>query len=77
MRVALVVVVALIVAACAVQQSSSERGFLLGNGARGAQAALDAEVILQGMNQARDIAQRVARDVNQTNPGTPLPPVTR
>ena len=55
MRLALVLVVALIVAACALQQSSAERNFVRGESARGAQAALDAEAIMRGMAQAREL----------------------
>ena len=77
MRLALALVVAVIVAACAVEQSSSLGGFVRGDSARAAQVAYDVEVILQGVNQARDSAQRVARDIHLTDPGTAQPPVTR
>ncbi len=77
MRLALALVVAVIVAACAVVQSSSQRAFLGDDGARSAQAALDAEAILQGMEQARNASERVARDNRQYAPGTALPSVTR
>jgi hypothetical protein len=77
MRLALVLVVALIVAACALQQSSAERNFVRSESARGAQAALDAEAIMRGMAQARDSSQWVARDLRQTNPGATPPSVTR
>ncbi|HVC63673.1 MAG TPA: hypothetical protein VND19_25315 [Acetobacteraceae bacterium] len=75
MRLTLALIVAFIVAACALEQSRSGGGFLQGDGARSTQAALDAEVILQGMTQARDSRQRVARDVHQDNPGAAPPPV--
>jgi hypothetical protein len=77
MRLTLALVVAIIVAACAVQQASSERDFVRGDGARSARAALDAAAIMQGMAQARDATQRVARDVHQTDPGVASPAVTR
>ncbi len=77
MRLVIALVVAFIVAACAIQQSGSRLGYVLGDGARSAQAALDAEAILQGMVQARDTNQRLARDNQQHAPGTPLPAVTR
>lgn len=77
MRLALAVVVAIIVAACAVEQSSSERGLLRGDGGRSARAALDAEAILQGMAQARNASERVAHDIHQTAPGAASPAVTR
>jgi hypothetical protein len=77
MRLAVAVVFAIIVAACAVQQSVSERDFVHGDGARSAQAALDADAIMQGMAQARDSSQRLARDLRQTNPGAAAPAVTR
>ena len=77
MRLALALVVAFIVAACAIQQSSSELGFLRSDGARSAQAALDAEAILQGMAHARDTNERVARDNRQYAPATTPPALTR
>jgi hypothetical protein len=77
MRLLLALVVVVIVAACAVEQSSPVGGFVRGDNARAAQVAYDAEVILQGMNQARDSAQRVARDIHRSDPGTAQPPVTR
>jgi hypothetical protein len=77
MRQASALVVAFAVAACAVQQSSSERSFVRGENARSAQAALDAEAILRGVAQARDASQRVARDLRQNEPGTTPSAVTR
>jgi hypothetical protein len=77
MRLALAIVVAIIVAACAVQQSSSERSFVSSDGARMALAALDAEAILQGMDQARDANRRVARDLQENGSGATSPAVTR
>jgi hypothetical protein len=77
MRLALAVVVAILVAACAIGQSSSERSFVGSDGLRMAQAALDAEAILQGMDQARDATQRVARDLHDNGPGATSPAVTR
>ena len=77
MRLALALVVAFIVAACAVQQASSDREFLRGDGARSAQATLDAVAIMQGMAQARDASQRVARDLPPDAPGAASPAVTR
>jgi hypothetical protein len=69
--------VAFIVAACAIGQSGAEHGFVRGDGARAAQAALDAQAILQGMAQARDASQRVARDIHQNEPGAAPAAVTR
>jgi len=77
MRLALALVIAVIVAACAIEQSSSKGGFVRDDGARAAQAALDAEAILRGVTQARDSSERVARDIQQNNPGAALPTVTR
>jgi uncharacterized cupredoxin-like copper-binding protein len=77
MRLALALVVAFIVAACAVEQSSSGGGFVLGDSARAAQVAYDAEVILQGVDQARDSTRRVARDIHPADPGAAQPSVTR
>ncbi len=77
MRLALALVVAVIVAACAVQQSISERGFVRSDGARWAQASLDAEAILQGMAQARNASERVARDSHQNDPDAAPPAITR
>ncbi len=77
MRLALALVVAVIVAACAIEQSGADHGFVLGDGARSARAALDAQAILQGMAQARDASQRVARDNRQDAPGTTPPALTR
>jgi len=69
MRFALALAVAVIVAACALQQSSSEHAFLGGH-SRAAQAALDADAIMRGMAQARQSSERVAR-------GSAAPTVTR
>jgi hypothetical protein len=77
MRLAFALAVAFIAAACAVQQSSSERSFVGNDGARGAQAVLDAEAIMQGMAQARDATQRVARDVHQNELDAAPSAVTR
>jgi hypothetical protein len=77
MRLAVALVVASIVAACAVQQSISERDFGRGDAARSARAAVDADAILQGMAQARDFSQRVARELHPNDPGATAPAVTR
>jgi hypothetical protein len=77
MRLTLALVVAFVVAACAVGQSASERDFVRGDGARSAQASLDAAAIMQGMAQARDASQRVARDVPQGSPVAAPAAVTR
>ena len=77
MRLVLALAIASIVAACALQQSAAERDFVRGDGARMAQAALDAEAIMRGMAQARDASQRLARDVHQTEPDVSSPAVTR
>jgi hypothetical protein len=76
MRLAIAVVVASIVAACAVQQTLSERSFVRDDGARSAQAVLDADAILQGMAQARDSSQRLARELHPNDPSA-APAVTR
>ena len=57
--------------------SDSDREFLRGDGARSAQATLDAVAIMQGMAQARDASQRVARDLHPDDPGAASPAVTR
>jgi hypothetical protein len=77
MRLASALVVAFIVAACSVQQSSSERSFVRGENARSAQAALDAEAILRGMAQARNASEWVARDIHQNEPGAAPSAITR
>jgi hypothetical protein len=77
MRLAFALVVAFAVAACAVQQSSSERSFVRGENARAAQAALDAEAIMRGVAQAREASQWVAGDQRQNEPGTTPSAVTR
>jgi hypothetical protein len=78
MRLALAFVVVCIVAACAIQQSSSGLGFVRSDGARSAQAALDAEAILQGMARARNASERLAaRDVHPNDRGTAPPAVAR
>jgi hypothetical protein len=77
MRLVLALVVAFIVAACAIQQSSSKLGYVLSDGARSAQATLDAEAILQGMTQARNANERLARDNREYAPSTTAPAITR
>jgi hypothetical protein len=77
MRLTLALVVAVIVAACAIEQSGAEHNFVYGDGAREAQAELDARAIQRGMEQARDDSQRVARDTRQTAPGTAPAALTR
>ncbi len=77
MRLILAVVVTSIVAACASAQSGSQRVFVRSDGAREAQAALDADAIMQGMAQAREASQQVARDLLQIQPGAVPAPVTR
>jgi hypothetical protein len=63
MRYILAVAVAIVVAACTLGPSASERAFLDG-GSRGAQARQDADAILQGMQRAQQSEERVARDSN-------------
>jgi hypothetical protein len=63
MRYILAVAVAIVVAACTLGQSASERAFLNG-GSRAAQARQDADAILQGMQRAQLSEERVARDSN-------------
>jgi hypothetical protein len=77
MRLAVAIAVGVLLAACASQQHSSQQVYLGGNGARSAEAALDAEVIMHGMAQARSSNETVARDLRQGAPGTVLTPVTR
>lgn len=77
MRLVVALVVAIVVAACAIQQSSSELSLVGGDGTRSAQAALDAEAILHGMAQARNANERVAGDSRQFAPGTTEPALTR
>jgi hypothetical protein len=61
MRLTVSLIVVVILAACALQQTGGERSLIFGGSARDAQAALDAEVIMQGMAQARSASQRLAR----------------
>ncbi len=63
MRYILAISVAIVVAACTLGQSPSERAFLNG-GSRDAQARQDADAILQGMQRAHLSEDRVARDSN-------------
>jgi hypothetical protein len=63
MRFVLAIAVAIVVAACALEQSGSNRAFLDG-GSRSAQAARDADSILEGMQHAQLDSERVARDTN-------------
>jgi hypothetical protein len=77
MRLVVALGVAIVVAACAIQQSGSGVSLLGGEGARSAQAALDAEAILQGMAQARSANERVAGDNRQFAPGSAAPALTR
>ncbi|HUB46297.1 MAG TPA: hypothetical protein VMB73_15030 [Acetobacteraceae bacterium] len=79
MRLILALVVACFVAACGLDgQSSAERAFVNGNSpARSTQAVLDAEAIMQGMEEARTADQRVARDTNRGTPETAPSAITR
>jgi len=77
MRLAVALVVAIVVAACAIQQSGSGLSLMRGEGARSAQAALDAEAIMQGMARAREANERVAGDNRQFAPGSTAPALTR
>ena len=81
MRLILAVIVACLVAACGLDgQSSAERAFInsgSGQSMRAVQAVLDAQAIMDGMQQARDSDERVARDVNHPVPETASPSVTR
>lgn len=61
MRYILGIFVAIIVAACTVGQSASERAFL-NTDSRAAQARQDADAILQGMQRAQRYEERVERD---------------
>ena len=76
MRFAFALAVAIIVAACALQQTSSEHAFLDG-GTRATQATLDADAILRGMAQARQSRERVARDAGPNGGGPTPSAVTR
>ena len=78
MRLALAIVVACLLAACGLGgPSGGDRAFLGGSALRSAQAALDAQAILQGMDQARSQNQRVARVNDRAVPETAAPSVTR
>ena len=62
MRFTVAFIVAVILAACALQQSTSERAFVARDSrSRAAQVVLDAAAIMQGMAQARQSDERVAR----------------
>ena len=63
MRYFLAIAVAIVVAACALGQSASERAFLNG-GSRAVLARQDADTIMQGMQRAQPTNERVARDSN-------------
>lgn len=63
MRFAFAIAVAIVLAACALEQSSSEHA-LLGGGWRAVQAEKDAAAIMQGMARAQWTSERVARDTN-------------
>jgi hypothetical protein len=77
MRLVIPLVVAIVVAACALQQSGSGLSLVRGEGARSAQVALDAEAILQGMAQARSANERLAGDNRRFAPGAAEPALTR
>jgi hypothetical protein len=78
MRIVLVLAVVCLLSACASGESSGERAFIEGGaGARAAQADLDAQVILRGMEQARSTDERVARVLTPGNTGAAPAPVTR
>ena len=70
MRFVVALAVAVIVAACALQQSSSEHAFVDGR-SREIQAALDADAIMRGMAQAQQSSERVARDSGRNGASTP------
>lgn len=57
----------LLLAACSSMPSVSEQGFLGESSWRHQQAAQDAEIIMQGMNQARMNAQRSMAKQSQPN----------
>lgn len=61
MRYIIAAVVAIVVAACTLGPTASERAFLNG-GSRDAQARQDADAIMQGMQRAQMSEERVARD---------------
>jgi hypothetical protein len=63
MRFVLAIALAIVVAACALEQGSSDRAVLNG-GLRSAQAARDADAIMQGVQRAQLDGERVARDTN-------------
>lgn len=67
----LVVTLSLIVllAGCATLQTGSEQGFIDQAGWRREQALRDANIILQGMNQARAEEDEMARRVNPQEGG--------
>ena len=79
MRFILAIVVVCFVASCGLNgQSSAERTFVNSrNTTRSLQAVLDAQAIMQGMDQARMSDQRVARDSNPTIPEAAPSAVTR
>ena len=77
MRLAPVLVLACLLSACGAEQSSIERVFIDGaDSARAARADLDAQAILQGMEQARRAEDTVARAIDHASPEAPSP-VTR
>lgn len=61
MRYIIAAVVAIVVAACTLGPTASERAFLNG-GSRESQARQDADAIMQGMQRAQMSEERVARD---------------
>ena len=76
MRFAFALAVAIIVAACALRQTSSEHAFVEGC-SRASQATLDADAILRGMAWARQSSERVARDAGPNSGGPTPSAVTR
>jgi len=78
MRLILALLVACLVAACGLDgQSSAERAFVNSGPGESLQSVLDAQAIMNGMEQARVSDERVARDVNHALPETASPAVTR
>lgn len=76
MRLVLALVVACLVAACGVgAQSSGELAFL-GSGSHAAQAQMDAQAIMQGMDAVRQGDEQMARALERS-PQSTAPALTR
>ena len=77
MRISIALAIAIVLAACALQQSGAERSLLFGNGSRTALIQADTAAIIAGMTQARTETERFARDTHRAEPDARPPALTR